>query len=235
MSVSSSQILEFGSGLFVVRGHPSEQLLSLLGSHFRQAAQGLSGAEPLATFEFKENGAEFDLLVDGKISLRAAPTPLVVQFLRSKVQSLLARSRSDLLFLRGEVLELRSGVGLLLAGPSFSGQTTLARALGGQMWSSHFAVLGSDGRARRYPQLDSESLPLALIATLRYRPGSNWSTQPLTPGPCALALSTLLEGDEGVIARALPALAAASSQASARLTGVRGEAEAAAQALRAYL
>lgn len=206
-------------------------------AHFNQFSWGTSGPqrEPLAAFEFKENGAEFDLFVDGKQVARAAPPAYLAQFIGSKVQALLARSRPDLVFVRGDVVEVKQGVGILLAGSSFSGQTTLARAFQAPVWSSHYSVLGPDGQARRYPQLDSESLPLSLIARLAYKPGAAWSPAPLTPGPCALGLTALLEGDEGGLARALPILAMASTGAIIRLSGVRGEAQEAAHALTASL
>lgn len=231
--MSENRLYAFGPAIITLRGLNANQIAHEFS--FLSSIPSSQCHDPLGFFDFKQNGAEFDLHVDGKPVAGAAPLSFLAEYTWSKVQSLLARSRPDLLFLRGEVVQLASGGGILLAGPAFSGQTTLARALGGQSWSSHYAVLGPDGQARRYPQLDSEALPVSLISTLRYRPGASLSADLLTPGPCALALTALLEGDEGVVARALSILAGASSRAVARLAGVRGEAHEAVQTLRSYL
>ena len=228
-----NRLYAFGPAIITLRGLNANQIAREFS--FLSSIPSSQCHEPLGFFDFTQNGTEFDLQVNGKPVAGAAPLSFLAEYTWSKVQSLLARSRPDLLFLRGEVVQLASGGGILLAGRAFSGQTTLARALGGQPWSSHYAVLGADGQARRYPQPDSQALPVSIIATLRYRPGATLSAHSLTPGPCALALTALLEGDEGIMARALAILAGASSRAVARLSGVRGEAQEAAQMLRSHL
>jgi hypothetical protein len=102
---------------------------------------------------------------------------------------------------------------IVIPGLSFSGKTTLVRALvdaGAIFYSDEFAVLDEQGHVHPYPkplslrppgeapferrieELGGSSgdrrLPVGLVIATRYRPGADWAPHQLSPGAGALAL-----------------------------------------------
>ena len=230
--LSNERRLRLGQRTFLFSGLSDREF----DEHFRKIGETTTDSqEPLLSLEFQANGADFDLQVDGHPVAKAAPLNYLAQLTRSRLHAAVAYSHAELTFLRGDVVEVSPGKGVLLAGASFSGQTTLAQAFQSPLWSQHFAVLGVDGRALRYPDLNGESLSLLMVAKLTYQPGGSLAYRDLTAGPCALSLTSLLQGDEKVTARALPVLAKACSSAAIRLEGARGEASTTAIAMQELL
>ena len=146
---------------------------------------------------------------------------------------------------------------LVIPGQSFSGKTTLVRALieaGATYFSDEYAVLDADGRVHPYPrrlsirnggggpgttELDAASLgahtasraaEIAVVALAPYRAGGHWQPRNYPPGQAALVLMS-----HAMVARERPedvmAVVARGAANAILLEGERGEAEPAAAAL----
>ncbi len=225
--------VECGGKFFELQGLDK----GLIERHFRKflirVLPDSPPSNPLQIFEFHQRGESYDLYVGGETVGLSLPLLYLVELTWSKIQTLVALSISELHFVRGDVLECQPGVGLFLAGPSFSGQTSLADALiellSARRWSSFYGVLGSDGRAYRYPDLTSEAIKIEIVAKVAYRPGLDFSCSEPSPGQLALNLAPLVVvGDSESIGRTLPVLAKLSLDASRRFLGQRNEVEEAA-------
>jgi hypothetical protein len=175
--------------------------------------------------------------------------------LEAELRAFVALNAPERVFVHAGAVEYR-GRAIVLPGGSFTGKTTLVAELvraGATYMSDEFAVLDDAGLVHPYPkplsmrrpgaiaQTDidaadlgraaaTESVPVGIIASLSYWPGSPWDPTPRAPATGALAL----------ISNAVPArersdrvlAAAARAAAPARvLEGSRGEAPIAAAAL----
>jgi hypothetical protein len=164
---------------------------------------------------------------------------------------------ADRIFVHAGVVAF-DGRALLLPGRTMSGKTTLTAALlqaGATYGSDEWAVLSPDGLVHPYPrplhirngaerhrtsaaELGAATfcgpLPVAAMAHLRYRPGSGYEAEHISPSAAVLRLF-----DNTVCARsrapeALDTLVAATNGIRA-VDGSRGEAAAAVPALRTLL
>ncbi len=148
------------------------------------------------------------------------------------------------------------GKAIVIPGRSFSGKTTLVKALvqaGAIYYSDEYAVFDTDGRVHPYSRplsvrqetgervkrcpveelggkSGTESLSVGLIAHIQYQPDAQWNPKQMSPGEAVLALL-----DNTIVARlrpefALPILAKAVSSALT-LEGERAEADSVALSL----
>ena len=203
----------------------------------------------------------------GDFAVSAGDRPLIegvtltvaLGLLDSEIRLLVATMAPDLFFVHAGVVALDRRA-LLVPGQSFTGKTTLVRALveaGATYYSDEYAVLDRDGMVHPYPRRLSiratDSSPaeephvhelggvagesaadVALVAITRYRAGETWNPQPLSNGAGALAL---LENTVPARARPQDALQVISRalRRARVLAGDRGEATEAVNALLAEL
>jgi hypothetical protein len=138
---------------------------------------------------------------------------------------------------------------IVIPGLSFSGKTTLVRALveaGAVYYSDEFAVVDEAGRIHPYAKplsvrppdrgpvdypvellggvSGSEPLPLGLVVVTRYRPGNEWQPRDLSAGAGALALLEHTVPAQTRPKQAIRVLTRAMAGALA-VEGERGEAE----------
>jgi serine kinase of HPr protein (carbohydrate metabolism regulator) len=145
---------------------------------------------------------------------------------------------------------------IVLPGPSFSGKTSLVAALvqaGATYFSDEYAVVDSEGRVHPYPRPLSIRSPdgsrtrerlvgelggvaadraaeVALVASLHYRPGTEWNARRISGGKAMTALLSNTVPAQDRPKECLRALKNAVSRAIA-VEGERGEADSAAKAL----
>jgi hypothetical protein len=176
------------------------------------------------------------------------------------LDEVLASFESDLRLFVGERAQRRvfvhagvvgwRGRAIVIPGHSFSGKTTLVRALcgrGATYYSDEFAAFDARGRVHPFPtplgirtegkiqsercspetlgvRVGGKPLPVGLVAVTRFKDGARWRPRRLTAGASVLALLA-----NTVPARWRPTVAMASlGQVAASalvLKGVRGEAE----------
>jgi hypothetical protein len=126
------------------------------------------------------------------------------------LQTHIALEAKDFVFVHAGVVA-HGGRAIVIPGTSFSGKTTLVRALvaaGAVYYSDEFAVLDDSGSvvpysrplsirnglegadAHHVEQLGGvagvEPLPLGLVIATHFRPGAKWQPRPLSPGAGAL-------------------------------------------------
>ena len=201
-------------------------LLSKRGFEFKKAP---SHDSPKFRFKVEPSGRFYDLWLDGKAVSKKKTPEFLSEFLINRLQKLIPEHLSSLVFFKGDALVAPCGKALVLAGPSFSGQSTLARELlrlGGLLWSSGIVAIDSTGRALpSFNKSSSETgLFVAGVFLLNYRPTSSWHTSTLTPGQTVLKLLPLTFGGGPIASRSLPCLASMAKTASLRVEGERGEA-----------
>ena len=143
--------------------------------------------------------------------------------LEAQIQGHIAREATDFVFIHaGAVAD--AGRAIVVPGLSFTGKTTLVRALvdaGAVYYSDEFAVLDESGRVHPYPkrltvrrpdegaddysieQLGGvagvEPMGIGLVIATSFRPGAVWQPQQLSTGAGALAMM-----ENAVPARARP-------------------------------
>ncbi|HEY1774555.1 MAG TPA: hypothetical protein VGG41_00220 [Solirubrobacteraceae bacterium] len=213
-------------------------------------------AGALARFVLERTEADsYDVTINGRSVLEHASLEVALSLIDADVRMLIATSTTDWIFVHAGVVAVR-GRTLVIPGASFSGKTTLVRALvelGATYYSDEFAVLDADGMVHPYPRrlsirsLDGSAQAERAVAELggatgeeraavdtvvltRYRPGTDWRPQPISPGEGAVAMlantvpAQRRPGDSlRTVTRAL--------RASSVLVGDRGEAAEAASAL----
>lgn len=191
--------------------------------------------------------------------IEGATLDVALGLLDSEIRLLVATMAPELIFVHAGVVALDRRA-LLVPGQSFTGKTTLVRALveaGATYYSDEYAVLDRDGMVHPYPRrlsiratgsspaeephvrelggVAGESpADVATVAITRYRAGESWNPQPLSNGAGALAL---LENTVPARARPQDALQVISRalRRARVLTGDRGEANEAVNALLANL
>lgn len=142
---------------------------------------------------------------------------------------------------------------IVIPGKSFSGKTTLVRALldaGATYYSDEYAVLDRRGRVHPYPQplgvrtedkrrqiatavssrIGTRPIPIALVVLTEHRAGSKWRATRLSPARAVLEVSQHTLPFMRDPARSLDVLSAALAPATT-LRGTRGDASDAVRAI----
>jgi hypothetical protein len=193
---------------------------------------------------------------DGVRVARTFDLDEAIRALENKMDLVVALLAPDRIFVHAGVVGWK-GRAIVIPGLSFSGKSTLTRALveaGATYYSDEFAVIDAQGKVHPYArplalrtgddgptlrktaeelggQVGSEPLPVGLIVSTHFREGARWRPRVLTPGRTLLALL-----DHAVAARSRPAevmpfLRAAASAPAVGLRGVRGDSHETARAI----
>jgi hypothetical protein len=171
-------------------------------------------ASPWARIEVRESDGLFSVTCDDAPWAAPAEEELALGMLDAQIRAQVALLAPEHIFVHAGVVAHRGGA-IVLPGFSFTGKTTLVRALvqaGADYLSDEFAVFDAAGRVHPYPKplsirtgdpsgATSETpaaalgartellpVPLALVAVTTYRPGAVLEPQPLAPGAALLAL-----------------------------------------------
>ena len=196
----------------------------------------------------------FRVLGNGETCHRAPSTDLVVQWLRGEVDRAVALHSRGGLFVHAGVVGWR-GQAIVVAGRSMSGKSRLIAELvqrGATYYSDEFAVLDDDGRVHPYArtpvlrgaahitwppadiQVGVEPLPVALIVSTTYRPGSIWQPEVVRGTRAVLPII-----DNAILARSEPArllrLSARLAPTVVTLQGLRPDATIAAPRILEFL
>ncbi len=162
-----------------------------------------------------------DRLYGPQASARFVTPPYSVAAVESRLHMHLAETTRQAVYVHAGAVEWQGAV-VLVPGRSYTGKTTLVRALvaeGARYMSDEFAVIdeeglvhpfprplsirgGSDGYIERYDLADQTCLepkPLALLAAVRFRSGAAWCVQEISAGSAVLELF-----DNTVAAREVP-------------------------------
>jgi hypothetical protein len=201
----------------------------------------------------------YNVTINRRIAIEHASLGVALGLIDADIRMLIATSTPDWIFVHAGVVALR-GRALVIPGESFSGKTTLVRALvemGATYYSDEYAVLDEEGMVHPYPRrlsirsADGSSTAehrvqelggvagearaiVDTVAVTRYRPGADWRPSTISAG----------EGTVAVLANTVPAqrrpgeslrAVARALRDSCVLVGDRGEASEAAQALFARL
>jgi hypothetical protein len=147
------------------------------------------------------------LYVNRGVLARRVAIPTLLRAFEADVQLHVAEMAPERVFVHAGVVGYR-GRTILLPGRSFAGKTTLVAALvrsGADYFSDEYAVLDAAGAVHPYArplairragvpgvtkcsvdtlggQLGNGPLPVGLVVVCRFRSGSDWRPQPLSPG-----------------------------------------------------
>ena len=224
----------------------------------RQRLPAGSESVPAGTgphFLFERRGSEYRLSAADRLLWRAADREEALDRLEGRLRFEVARRSREHLDVHAGAVAI-AGRGVLVPGASGSGKSHLVAALlerGAAYLSDEYALIGSDGRLRPYPQPlmlagderarkrrvpaerfgapgVSGSVPVTLVVATRYRAGAACRFRPITAGEAVLALLAHTVRARIEPRRALRWLARATAAASA-VSGDRGAAAEAADAL----
>lgn len=199
------------------------------------AVLGPLGGLPVA-IRLDEHDGVLRLRTPARVAGATIDDEVALAMLESELRGHVAIHAPDHVFVTGSAV-IADGRAVLLPGRSFTGRTTLVRALvagGAEPCSDDFIVLDAAGRAVPDPELGPAPVPVGLVAITPYRPGAHLELAPLARGAALLELLS-----HAVAARlrpepALRTLKAATAEAEA-FTGERDEAGEAAAAILAAL
>ncbi len=174
----------------------------------------LTGGEPAGHFALRHTGADsYEVRVEDTPWLEHATLGVALGMLDAQIRLFVAAHARDRIFVHAGVVA-REGRALVIPGESFSGKTTLVRALveqGATYYSDEYAVLDDKGRVHPYPrrlsirETDSRATQelhvgefggiaavdpaeVAAVVVTGYRPGAEWRPQRLSGGQGVLAL-----------------------------------------------
>lgn len=211
----------------------------------RLAPSASSGQAPPS----QRKGQHYHLLYCGSALIaRTLELPSLLIAFEKHAELLTAFRAQDCLFVHAGVVGWR-GRAILMPGRSFSGKTSLVKALveaGATYYSDEFAVLDQAGRVKPYPvplslrspqgqpgrktpveslggQAGVEPLPVGLVIVTEYKPEAVWRPRRLTPGQALLALMDNTVAAQRDPAHSMPILKQVVSRALA-LKSKRGEA-----------
>jgi hypothetical protein len=174
-------------------------------------------SDEATSFGLRDAGSgNYEVTVGGATVVDQAPLDIALEMLDSHVRLHVAAHATDWTFVHAGVVAL-DGRALVLPGDSFSGKSTLVKALveqGAAYYSDEYAVLDKSGRVHPYPRplriraataTEEQNIAvlcgvpvtnaaeIELVAVTRYRPGSEWQPRRLAPGHGAtLLLATAL-------------------------------------------
>lgn len=197
----------------------------------------------------------YDVTINDRRTLEHATLDVALGLLDAEIRMLIATGTTDWIFVHAGVVAL-GGRALVIPGESFSGKTTLVRALverGATYYSDEYAVLDADGMVHPYPRrlsirggdgaaaterhvadfggVAGEARAVVdTIAITRYRRGADWQPATISPGAGALAMLSNTVPAQQRPGESLRTVALALRGARV-LSGDRGEASDAAQAL----
>lgn len=186
---------------------------------------------------------------------RTMDTNEALQALEDHLQVYVAEWARNRVFVHAGVVAWQ-GQAIVLPGRSFTGKSTLVAALlkaGATYYSDEYAVLDGHGlvhpfgrplslrqpdgqKPRQFAaeslggQTGAEPLPVGLVALVRYQEGSRWRPRDVSPGQAVLGLlnnAIAAEREPDMVLHTLEKVVTR----TINLAGVRGEAEAAADAL----
>ncbi len=189
------------------------------------------------------------LRFDGQVITAAAPMQRMLHEFARHAELAAAEHAKDYLFVHAGVVGWQ-GQAILIPGRSFSGKTTLVKALieaGASYYSDEYALLDRSGMVHPYPrplavrahaghaaqQLSAAALggttgtcplPVGIILITTYQAGAHWQPHVDTPGQALLALMDNTVAARGNPAHSMPILKQAVTHALI-LTGTRGAAE----------
>ena len=155
----------------------------------------------------------YEVTFGGFPSMAHATLDVALTMLDAQMRLFIAANARDWLFVHAGVV-VRGGRALVIPGDSFSGKTTLVRALvnaGATYYSDEYAVLDDDGGVHPYPRRLSirtgdggemrerqapdnsaaagdDSAALGMVVVTRYREGAEWQPKRLSPGQGLVAL-----------------------------------------------
>jgi hypothetical protein len=214
----------------------------------------VSSGRPDSRFRLVRDEDRVDVIVDGTPVSRAVEPRVAIGVLDARIRAAVASQVTDWVFIHAGVVALGDSAAVI-PGRSFSGKTTLVRALiqrGATYFSDEYAVLDDEGFVHPYPKplsirnggREATDTPAAdlgatvggtaarvrLIAQTSYDPEARWEPGVGSPADGALALFS-----HGVLAREQPQRVMSVVSRAARearlLEGERGEAEETAPAL----
>lgn len=155
----------------------------------------------------------YEVTFAGFPSMAHATLDVALTMLDAQMRLFIAANARDWLFVHAGVVA-RAGRALVAPGDSFSGKTTLVRALvsaGATYYSDEYAVLDGAGRVHPYPRplsirhgdggevrehqaadnsaaAGEDSASLGMVVVTRYREGAEWQPKRLSPGQGLVAL-----------------------------------------------
>lgn len=161
----------------------------------------------------QDQGGEHLLRCDSVLIARALDSETVLAAFTRHAELLTAELARDVLFVHAGVVGWQ-GRAIVIPGRSFSGKTTLVKALveaGATYYSDEFAILDRQGLVHPYAlplslrdaqgqalgklpataiggQVGVEPLPIGLIVVTQYEAGARWRPRPLGAGQALLAL-----------------------------------------------
>lgn len=174
------------------------------------------GGESAGHFGLRRTGADsYEVTVADEPWLERATFDVALGMLDAQIRLFVAANAQHRIFVHAGVVA-REGKAIVIPGESFSGKTTLVRALverGATYYSDEYAVLDDDGRVHPYPRRLSIREPdsratqerhvgefggiaavntaaVAVVVVTRYRPGAEWLPRRRSSGHGVLALLT---------------------------------------------
>jgi hypothetical protein len=211
---------------------------------------------PAGRFGLSRTGEDaYEVTFGGLPSLAHATLDVALTMLDAQMRLFIAANARDWLFVHAGAVS-RGGRALVIPGDSFSGKTTLVRALlkcGATYYSDEYAVLDSSGLVHSYPRplsirrgdgsgvrerraagasasADDEPARVAVAVLTRYREGVEWAPKRLSTGQGLVALLANTVPAQKRPAESLRTLSRALKGATV-LEGERGEADPVASAL----
>lgn len=152
------------------------------------------------------------MTANGVPSMHDERLDLALGMLDAQMRAYIAANAPQMIFVHAGVVAV-DGRAMLIPGESFSGKTTVVRALveaGAEYYSDEYAPLDADGRVHPYPRplsirgpggttterlatelggtIAEESAEVATVILTRYRSRADWQPRPLSTGEAVLAL-----------------------------------------------
>ncbi len=191
----------------------------------------------------------YEVTANGVPSMHNGRFDLALGMLDAQMRAHIAANAPEMIFVHAGVVAI-DGRAMLIPGESFSGKTTLVRALveaGAEYYSDEYAPLDADGRVHPYPRrlsirgpggtstermaselggtIAEKSAEVATVILSRYRAKADWQPRPLSTGEGVLALFAHTAPAKERPQESLRALHQALKGATV-LQGDRGEADA---------
>jgi len=218
------------------------------------------GGQSVGQLALRRAGTDrYEVKVENDPWLEQATFNVALGMLDAHIRLVIAANAPDRIFVHAGVVA-HEGKALVIPGGSFSGKTTLVRALveqGASYYSDEYAVLDDEGQVHPYPRRLAIREPqsrdtqerhvrefggiaavdravVAAVAVTRYRPGAEWRPQRRSSGHGVLALLTNTVPARERPQESLRAVSRATTGAMV-LDGDRGEADLVAESLLAAL
>ena len=226
------QLVQCFDHLFALQGLPDDQIVSHLALRGLETVVNRKRRDLAAVYKFERNGKYYDLYQGEDAISQQQPLPVLLEMIANRIRVMVSYLSEEYSFIQGDSVKAPGGDVIVLAGPSFTGQTTLAQVLveqGADPWSSSYVVIDDHGHALPFPASHQprkgSGVAVGGVLLLNHLSDSSLQAEEISAGQMALFLTQLAMDDRSNMQKGMARIGGLCESSRFRIRGNRGSSE----------